>query len=253
MHVHLPGYRITGEPADPRFRDDLAAMLEAGRRAGINKQVILGLASDNQPLRELVDMFPHEVVGFMRGMCTEPKSLATLEKYVKGYGFKGVKLHEEPDWPLTGLLACGRLLRRAGELNAPVVIHSWHSEEGLSEEARRNISEEQTFSVRVMAELGSRYPDTTFIFAHLGGMWVKAFQATKPYPNLCFDTSGFDPERGIVEKAVEVLGPERVFFGSDAPGRNYAAQLAKVRYADISEGDKRLIMGENASQLLDLR
>ena len=81
---------------------------------------------------------------------------------------------------------------------------------------------------------------------------MKAFQVGKPYPNVCFDMSGFDPERDIVEKAVEVLGAERIFFGSDAPGRSYAAQLAKVQYADISERDKGLIMGENAVRLLDL-
>jgi predicted TIM-barrel fold metal-dependent hydrolase len=64
---------------------------------------------------------------------------------------------------------------------------------------------------------------------------------------------GFDPERGIVEKAVEVLGAERVYYGSDAPGRNYAAQLAKVRYADISDRDKALILGGNAARLLGWR
>ena len=77
--------------------------------------------------------------------------------------------------------------------------------------------------------------------------------AVKPYPNLYLDMSGFDPERGIVEKAVEVLGAERVLFGSDAPGRSYAAQLAKVQYADISEDDKALVLGGNAARLLDLR
>jgi predicted TIM-barrel fold metal-dependent hydrolase len=108
------------------------------------------------------------------------------------------------------------------------------------------------YPVQLMAELGQRFPDTTFIFAHVGMMWVKALQAVKPYPNLLVDVSGFDPERGIVEKAVEILGAERVLFGSDAPGRAYAAQLAKVQYADISERDKALLLGGNAARLLGL-
>ena len=106
--------------------------------------------------------------------------------------------------------------------------------------------------VAYLAELGKRYPDTTFILAHSGHMWVKSFQAAKPYPNLYFDVSGFDPERGVVERAVEYLGAERILWGSDAPGRNYAAQLAKVQYADISERDKELILGGNAIRLLGL-
>jgi len=106
--------------------------------------------------------------------------------------------------------------------------------------------------VHILDELGTRHPQTVFIIAHAGGMWVKAFQAARPYPNIYFDVSGFDPERGIVETAVEALGAERILWGSDAPGRSYAAQLAKVRYAAIAERDRRLILGENAARLLHL-
>jgi len=251
IHVHIP-FRGELERVQPGWRETFKEMIEAGRRAGIDKQVILGLSRNNEFVRELVDLFPDEVVGFIRGMCQDPDAPAILEKFVKEYGFKGVKIHTEPNWPLAGLLAGHPIFLKAAELGVPVLIHSWHDEEGLTQEAR-NIIGGHVFPVRIMAELGKRYPDTQFIFAHVGGIWTKAFQAAKLYPNLCFDTGGFDPERGVVEKAVEVLRPERVLFGSDAPGRNYAAQLAKVQYADISKRDKRLILGENAAKLLELR
>ena len=35
--------------------------------------------------------------------------------------------------------------------------------------------------------------------------------------------------------------------------RSYVAQLAKVRYADIGEREKRLILAENATRLFGLR
>ena len=110
-----------------------------------------------------------------------------------------------------------------------------------------------TIPAPMIEELGKRYPGTTFILAHAGGMWIKAFQAAAPYPNVHFGVSGFDPERGIMETAVEMLGAGRVLFGSDVPGRSYAAQLAKVMCADISEEDRRLVLGENAATLLHLR
>jgi predicted TIM-barrel fold metal-dependent hydrolase len=191
-------------------------------------------------------------VPFMKGSCIDPEGPATLQKCVHEYGFKGLKLHRElPLWPLNGLLACYPLFQKASELDVPVVIHSWHTEEGLLEIVPTPYV--GPLPMLIASELGRRYPETTFILAHAGGMWVKAFQAAQPYPNVCFDVSGFDPERGVVEKAVEVLGAERVFFGSDAPGRNYASQLAKVQYADISDRAKRLILGENAARLLDMR
>ena len=46
------------------------------------------------------------------------------------------------------------------------------------------------------------------------------------------------------------LGAERVLYGSDAPGRSFASQLAKVDGADIPDDAKRLILGENLKRLL---
>jgi predicted TIM-barrel fold metal-dependent hydrolase len=53
-----------------------------------------------------------------------------------------------------------------------------------------------------------------------------------------------------VETAVRELGAERVIYGSDAGGRSFASQLAKVMGAEISDAAKRLILGENLRQLL---
>jgi predicted TIM-barrel fold metal-dependent hydrolase len=231
-------------------------MWDAGRRAGIDKQVLLGwgAANSNDLVGELVERYPDQVIGFARGMRSDPDSPATIERYVVEHGFKGVKLHNEPNLPLDALLASYPIYAKAAELGIPVLIHGFHEEEGLPADLHEELAGGAShYPVRLIAELGKRYPDTTFIIAHAGMMWDKAFQAAKPYPNVYMDVSGFDPERGIVEKAVETLGAERVVFGSDAPGRIYAAQLAKVLYADISEADRELVLGGNATRLLDLR
>lgn len=253
MHAHLPRSLKAPDEVDA-LAPVMAEMLETGRRAGIERQVILGLdygAAANEALRELIGRFPGEVVAFMRGSAIDPDCPEMLEQCVREYGFVGLKLHEEPRFALTGLLGCAALFRKAAALGVPVLTHSWHEEEGLVEILPTMHT--GYLPMEFVDELGRRYPEVTFIFAHAGGMWVKAFQAARPFPNLCFDVSGFDPERGIVEKAVELLGAERVFWGSDVPGRSYVAQLAKVRYAEISQRDKQLILGQNAIRLLKLR
>lgn len=226
------------------------SMAEAARRAGIEKQVMLELSTDNEPLRRLLDERSDAFIGFVGARFTDPAAPEVMERYVLQHGFRGVKVYQEQHFPLSGLLAGHAIYRKAAELSVPVLTHSWHREEGWGEEALRDVG--VYFPVALIAELGRRYPETTFIFAHVGGLWDKAFNAARPYPNCLFDVSGFDPERGIVEKAVAVLGAERVLFGSDAPGRNYAAQLAKVKYADIRECDRELIMGGNAARVLRL-
>lgn len=252
IHVHPPGPNLSHS----EFLEMSARMIASGHRAGIDKQVFMAWINQerNEQVRELIDIYPGEIFGFVRGWCSDPTSPATVEKYIREYGFKGIKLHDEGAWPLGGLLGCHPIFLKANELDVPVLIHTFHEEEGLTTDQHNALAGGTAhFPVKAMAELGKRYPDVTFIFAHAGMIWVKAFQAAQPYPNLCFDMSGFDPERGIVEQAVAVLGAERIFFGSDAPGRAYAAQIAKIQYADISARDKALILGGNAARLLGLR
>ena len=251
IHVHMPREYRGDENSPDQVYPAVERLLEAGRRAGIDKQVFLGLGA-NWGLKQVADHYPEQIIPFLKGHCIDPHSPDELEEYVTKYGFKGLKIHEEmPEWPLAGLLAAYPLFLRAGELGVPVLIHSWHDEEGL-ETMVEDIIQTGHFPARLIGELGQRYPQTTFILAHVGGLWVKGFQAGQPYPNVYFDVCGFDPERGVVEKAVEILGAERVLFGSDAPGRNYAGQIAKVLYADISEADRRAILGGNAARLLNL-
>ena len=50
--------------------------------------------------------------------------------------------------------------------------------------------------------------------------------------------------------AVRELGAERVVYGSDAGGRSFASQLAKVMGADVPDAAKRLILAGNLRRLL---
>ena len=58
------------------------------------------------------------------------------------------------------------------------------------------------------------------------------------------------PTAGITEMAVRELGAERVLYGSDAGGRSFASQLAKVYGADVPEDAKKLIFAGNLKRLL---
>jgi hypothetical protein len=64
------------------------------------------------------------------------------------------------------------------------------------------------------------------------------------------ETGGSDPTTGFVEMAVRELGAERVLYGSDAGGRGFASQIAKVEGADVPDAAKRLVFKENLKRLL---
>jgi predicted TIM-barrel fold metal-dependent hydrolase len=90
----------------------------------------------------------------------------------------------------------------------------------------------------------------TIIVAHLSAAGYRGIQDIRPYPNLLIDTSGSQCFSGIVEYAVSVLGAERILFGSDVPGRDFAVQLGRVYGAKISEADQEKILYGNAERLL---
>ena len=135
------------------------------------------------------------------------------------------------------------IAERAAELGVPILQHTFFRAGG-------NLPGES--SPAHLAEVAARHPETTFIAAHAGLNWEMGIKALAESPNVLVDTCGFDPEMGYAEMAVGELGAERVVYGSDACGRSFASQLAKVRGADISETDKSLILGGNMKRVLGL-
>jgi predicted TIM-barrel fold metal-dependent hydrolase len=101
-----------------------------------------------------------------------------------------------------------------------------------------------------MAELAARHPQAALICGHTGADWERGLRAIRPYPNVYADLCGSDPTAGFVEMAVAELGAERLLYGSDAGGRSFASQLAKVLGANIPDAAKKLILAGNLKRLL---
>ena len=101
-----------------------------------------------------------------------------------------------------------------------------------------------------VVELAQRHPKLQIVCAHTGGNWELAIRAIRDTKNVYAGIAGSDPTSGFVEMAVRELGAERVIFGSDVGGRSFASQIAKVEGANISESDKKLILGGNLRRLL---
>ena len=126
------------------------------------------------------------------------------------------------------------------------VDESAHSAAYLAELAGNEPGESTPYD---LVELARRHPDANFICAHTGGDWERGIRIIRDAPNVVAGIAGFDPTSGVMEMAVRELGPERVVFGSDAGGRSFASQLAKVIGADIPDAAKELVLGGNLRRL----
>lgn len=90
-----------------------------------------------------------------------------------------------------------------------------------------------------------KYPDMKLIIAHLGSAeHVEAIRRAK-YQNIYTDTSGqLSRLNRIVEYAVEQVGSEKIFFGTDTYSCGF--QRGRIEYALIDDKDKENILRGNA-------
>ncbi len=134
------------------------------------------------------------------------------------------------------------LVERIAELNGVIMQHTWFITGGKVRPGQTTPAE--------LVELAAKFPKQKFLCAHAGGEWQKGIRAVRDQRNILVETSGFDATAGFIEMAVRELGAERIVFGSHLPSRSLGTELGKVIAAEISERDKRLILGENYRKLL---
>lgn len=244
-HCHLSG--VTGTTPEDR----LARLLEFADRMGISRLcVFMGmeftydpdparLRKDNDEVLRAIRKFPDRAFGFV---YLNPKhqqaSLDELDRCVRDGPMVGVKLWvaEHCNSP-----ALDPIVERATALKAPIFQHTWLKITG-------NLPGESTADE--LARLATRHPRSNFICGHTGGDWEQGIRAIRAHRNIYADLGGGDPTSGFTEMAVRELGAERVIFGSDAGGRSFASQLAKVFGADLPERTRRLVLAGNLRRLL---
>ncbi|MCM8818983.1 MAG: amidohydrolase family protein [Candidatus Omnitrophica bacterium] len=103
--------------------------------------------------------------------------------------------------------------------------------------------------------LAKNFPKLTIISAHLRGVDIRGIISYKKFENIFVDTSGGQPIRGVIEYAVEIIGSERILYGSDVYfpyGRDFPVQLNAVIGSDIKTKDKENILFKNAKRILKI-
>ena len=118
---------------------------------------------------------------------------------------------------------------------------------------RRSFDDKSVSIERRYAALVKRFPRVRWVIAHGGGGQQGALQAARALPNVYVETCGSGLSYGGIERSVKVAGADRVLFGTDMPLLDGIQQLAKIATADISEEDKKKVLGGNAARLLGLR
>lgn len=245
LHCHLSG--VSG--ATPVER--MGQLLAIADRMGIERLCVYmgmkwsqdptpeALRKENDDVLEAIGKFPDRTFGFV---YLNPKhlevSLAELERCVANGPMVGVKLWVAQHCNVPEL---DPIIKRAAELKAVIFQHTWFK-------VGDNYPGEST--PNDFAQLATRHPAVPIICGHTGGDWERGIRAIRHLKNVFADLAGSDPVAGFTEMAVRELGAERVIYGSDAGGRSFASQLAKVHGANIPKAAKQLIFSENLRRLM---
>lgn len=240
-----------------RKEKEINQLVAHGRALGIERMISLGdvlrygdrpdekqLVKLNNENGRLQELHPDYFVGFcyLNPTLGELPVMREAERCVTKFGFKGIKLEIANN----AADPCMRhVMKAARTFNIPVLQHSWSSVNfGPGQENHSDPDD--------TAGLARRHPDVNIIMAHLVGVGFRGVLAAKGLPNLYVDISGAFPEDGLVEYAVEHLGPDRVLFGTDLPIRECSVKLGSVLGTDLSAATKHKILFENTARLLQL-
>jgi len=259
-----------------KFVDYSDQLVKKMDRLGIDISVVISsIDLPDELLAEMIERYPDRLIGFTYGFpsldpnLTE-KELGALDRGIKDFGFKGIKL-----LPLFQALpfdspALRPILEKANELGVPVMLDCWGIAgfepvttdprfEGLK--AYEGITSDYHNLFRLTSSnLLDSLPNLTIIAAHCGG---NAFLfpdviGEKKMKQIYFDTGAVHSKYGLkrIGMAIDLIGAEKILFGSDDWIVNchctQEIMLNAIKQLGLKEEDERRILGENAAKILNL-
>lgn len=178
--------------------------------------------------------------------------------------------YDRPDEPpveqlVEEMLTAGvRIARLYPPIRTPEIITPWHGYEAFRALEAHRVplllteadmgswpdKSHAAFRAAKIYELCKAFPNLPIIIARFNYQLIQvAFSIMKECSNFLIEISNFTTHRGV-EAVAEAFGAERMIFGSGMPLQNPGSALAILRFAAISEDEKRSIAGDNLRRLM---
>jgi predicted TIM-barrel fold metal-dependent hydrolase len=216
---------------------------EALLRQMDDHQIVKALISDldNDALRNAVRAYPDRLLG---AVWVDPrngsKALDAARAALEHWGFKGIKLHPLIHGYVANDSIVDPFAQLAEELGVPVFVHSGHPPFSLP------------WSI---AQLAERFPRTRLVMVHMGhghGVYIQAaIDMAMKYENIFLETSGM-PMHSKVREAYELVGANRILFGTDAPFHHPSVEIQRALVSGLGQDQLEDVFYRNAAALLGL-
>jgi len=256
---HSPPEELLAEMDEAGIEKAVILPLDWGLRLGEPK---LSVEELNRRFAEIGKQYPDRFLPFVGVDPRRKNAVELLERGLGEWGMAGLKLHPTsgfyPNDPI-----CYPLYRKCEEYGVPVLIHTGTELPPLLSRFARPVYAD---------DVAADFPDLKIILAHLGfGWWEEAMSVAMMKPNVYLDTAAWGNYctlhfYRILRTLCDVLGSERILFGSDWPitpkpllseagwVEKFRNPPEEVRAAGIcfSQGEVENILGKNAARVLEL-
>lgn len=262
-HLHLSGREGARDVLDSldEARIDVAVLLAPFLTDPYRMSDRQSLREGNRHLSQLVDGHTDRLVGFAVVNPLHPEAADDLEEAVARGGIRGLKLVPTGWYPYDD--CAHRVYARANALGLPILFHS-----GIFIDGRSGRFCRPTFYEAVR-----EHPGLRVTLAHLGWPWcdeanavgvIDLINGVPPDDSqFRFDVSFGPPpvyRREVLRKALDVLGPGLIQFGSDrffpCSGEHIRVLVDEVLRLldelDVGPDDRRRIMGGTAAAWLGI-
>lgn len=240
------------------WREVNAARIRAGERIGITCHVasILGTWGHRSPVyfpslqdveegNDAMLRMQGELGARVRGYAVvnpnfTSHSLAEIER-CRDAGAVGVKL-------LASRRAADPLLSDiallASELGLPILHHAWQNR-------TRHWPQQDASDATDIVRLAEKHPRLNVILAHIGGGgdYSHTFHVVRDQKNVFLDLSGSGTDRGMLDRALEAVGPGRLLWACDVTMETGLAKLRALQVLGLSQSDMSDIRWRNAARI----
>lgn len=238
-------------------------------RFGLAGQILFASKlNDAEQLAVAVQAFPERLIGYV---LIDPKQEAVREQTLYALNIlsmAGILLfpamhhfHASDDKAYT-------IYQEAAAAEVPVFIHFGRFKIPIFQELGIPDNVDLKFSNPLdLKEPAGEFREVNFIIPHFGsGCFEEALEVAAERRNVYFDTSSsnswIEPPLTLAQvfrKSLEVLGPERLLFGTDSSHFPrgwrkdiFDEQMQILDSLQLSNSDKELILGGNIARILNL-
>lgn len=256
----------------PDNNEDLARLwTEELDRHGVAKSVLMAsVPGDETGVGDAVRAFPDRFYGYFMLNPLADGALERARMAFEELGLQGLCLFPAMQGFSVQDARLGPLYELASEAdNRVVFVHMGVLTVGIRAKlglpSKFNMSCSNPIDLHAVA---MHHPSTNFVLPHFGaGYFREALMLASLSPNVYLDTSSSNswtkyltprPSlRDVFGQALDVVGPERVLFGSDSSffprgwnGRVFDAQCEALEQNGIPRADAEAIFGQNLERLL---